>query len=297
VGTESCRRASSVIQFGTGTSGPHVEMWYNRDFTLGEFTEDEDWRGAYTGLFHPDISCRIQSQAGPPHWLHFDAKYKLDRDKWQRLMERSRSEVKPDEREGLYERGDLYTMHAYRDAILGSRGSYVLYPGPVGAGGAYFVRQPTVAYRDRFRVPSVGAFPLVPTGAGVGSSQEVELEIFLEAVLADVSGTAGYCEEAGLNLRRAPRTRPGKRSKARAAMTIGLPIAEVFRNQLLPGRTRMPDDTRGEMLAIPTKCFWRSSCCIARRRGRWYRCMSVSCSCTRPCTMQLTPTNQHCLHC
>ena len=98
------------------------------------------------------------------HWLHFDAKYRLNLSKF-------KSELKGGlEVATSFKREDIHKMHTYRDAVLGTRGSYVLYPGRERINELY-VRNPSVDYRDNKLMPSVGAFPLKPTVSAVQSDQ------------------------------------------------------------------------------------------------------------------------------
>ncbi len=52
-------------------------------------------------------------------------------------------------------------MHAYRDALLGARGCYVLYPGEEEK-PELFIRHGSLKYRENNVIPGVGAFPLKP---------------------------------------------------------------------------------------------------------------------------------------
>ena len=71
-------------------------------------------------------------------------------------------------------------MHAYRDAILGSRGAYVLYPS-AETEPALFVRSRDPGYRATHTLPSVGAFPL----RGLAyQEQENQLRVFVAGAIA-----------------------------------------------------------------------------------------------------------------
>ena len=63
--------------------------------------------------------------------LHFDAKYKVDSEFLKELRGEleNHDEKKKQARSNTYKNGDLLKMHAYRDAIRRSYGSYILYPG------------------------------------------------------------------------------------------------------------------------------------------------------------------------
>jgi uncharacterized protein len=72
------------------------------------------------------------------HWLHFDAKYRLE------AIEVSQLFIAPDEHGDelgenggedeeelarIYRQDDLFKMHTCRDGILSSRSAYILFPG------------------------------------------------------------------------------------------------------------------------------------------------------------------------
>ena len=94
---------------------------------------------------------------------------------------------------GAYQRTDLLKMHTYRDAVLGSRGSYVLFPGD-GVDEEIFLRLPNERYpHSSFRIPSVGAFQLRPSSVGTQSDR---LRQFLALVLKEIADGRPYHEEA-----------------------------------------------------------------------------------------------------
>lgn len=150
------------IKFIYGDNGKQIvlSLYYNKDFHKIDDAATL-WADSYSGVFNPDISIEIEHD-GRSHWLHFDAKYRLDLTKW-------KSELRGDAIASSFKREDIHKMHTYRDAVLGTRGSYVLYPGREMINELY-VRNPSKKYRDTNLMPSVGAFPLKPT------SSEVQIE-------------------------------------------------------------------------------------------------------------------------
>jgi predicted component of viral defense system (DUF524 family) len=117
----------------------HVALWFNRQFA------SQSW----SRRMRPDCSVRLrveQSYAGAPDdvWIHFDAKYRVDDD-----------DTRP---ATSSHRADILKMHAYRDAIKGSAGAYVLYPGQSN-------RPQTFTTFDEL-LPGVGAFPFRIGGDG-----------------------------------------------------------------------------------------------------------------------------------
>jgi predicted component of viral defense system (DUF524 family) len=100
----------------------------------------------------------------------------------------------PIEDADLFSKPDLYKAHSYRDALLGSRGAYVLFPA-AGMENNVFVRSRSADYRSKYKIPSVGAFPLTPQQGG---QQLSALAAFLREVFMSLSrdGSA-YIEESG----------------------------------------------------------------------------------------------------
>jgi predicted component of viral defense system (DUF524 family) len=119
----------------------------------------------------PDITLEIRGGDGPELHL-FDAKFRVDQ--VNAIISESGSPEDIDteaaeERQGIFERGDLYKMHAYRDAITEARSVWILYPGDVGrffpVDGDPFQITPAVQLPAR---EGVGAIPLKPQQEGGG---------------------------------------------------------------------------------------------------------------------------------
>ena len=125
-----------------------VRLYYNRE-------SDKDRDSAlysYSVKLIPDFTLVISLPGSDIRRLvNLDAKYK------------ARPQRDPDSRDEREEsaRGywvrDIYKMHTYRDAMLRSFGSYIMYPGDVSE---TFVKG-TIS-DDGFGLPSVGAVPLLP---------------------------------------------------------------------------------------------------------------------------------------
>jgi hypothetical protein len=126
-----------------GGKGRQVELWAQRTFGAGP-------EGSWSRPLRPDLSLRIQPQEAPgPHWLHFDAKYRLER------LGDDGAPDGPGDR-AASKREDLHKMHAYRDAIARTRGAYVLFPGTENE-----------AFSQRKgELPGLGALALRPSEAG-----------------------------------------------------------------------------------------------------------------------------------
>lgn len=56
--------------------------------------------------------------------MNFDAKYRLERFQWEDAAQEGGAEASGQQ---AYRQDDLNKIHCYRDAILGTRGTYVLY--------------------------------------------------------------------------------------------------------------------------------------------------------------------------
>ncbi|MDR6302568.1 putative component of viral defense system (DUF524 family) [Nitrobacter vulgaris] len=133
------------LSLGLSTAiGTKVTVYYNRTYRRSNGT-------AYSTPLRPDVIVQIGEA------LHaFDAKY--------RLVRLENAESDPDDGGITYKRGDLYKMHAYRDAITGLRSASVVYP---GSEFVFFERNGHK--RDNAsavtNADGVGAVPLRPTSA------------------------------------------------------------------------------------------------------------------------------------
>ncbi|RWA98297.1 DUF2357 domain-containing protein [Mesorhizobium sp.] len=186
-----------------------MNLFYNRVFqrpTRGLSA----WHGSYTARFDPDYSIEIIVEGDGllhRHWLHFDAKYRLDSVDLEGV---SVSEGIDDDLDADYEaelarvyrQDDLFKMHTYRDGILSSRGAYILFPGDgaslklAGSRKNLFVRHPSAFDgTPAYLFPSVGAFDLCP-GRDIG--QRPIIQEFLKSVLDAVFAGKPYREEEGI---------------------------------------------------------------------------------------------------
>jgi uncharacterized protein len=206
-------RAMFVYRQETGKT-IRVALFYNRRFprpTRNLLT----WEGSYTAMFDPDYSIAITVTEGKvvqKHWLHFDAKYRLEPADVLDILHNSGTEMMADadddeigyeqEISRLHRREDLFKMHTYRDGILSTRGAYILFPGD-GAGMRmegkiqnFFIRHPSAfSGPAAYTFPSVGAFDLCP---GRDERQLPVLKAFLSGVLEAVAAGKPYREEQGL---------------------------------------------------------------------------------------------------
>jgi predicted component of viral defense system (DUF524 family) len=128
-----------------------VEFYYNKDFDQ----DIEDFR-SYSIRLRPDFTLVITNN-GNKSIINFDSKYKVKL--------KDPSDVIIDDSKMIVDcwEYDIYKMHTYRDALLKSMGSYILYPG-TGV-WKYYVKPPNEHFwneREGMVLPSVGAIPLVP---------------------------------------------------------------------------------------------------------------------------------------
>jgi uncharacterized protein len=184
-----------------------IHLYYNRTFAAGG--AKIAWDGSYSGEYVPDFSIMLRRQVDDQrlvHWLHFDAKYRLTL----RRLRAPGAEQGPDVQsprdagdiaeaqavEVHFRADSIDEMHVYRDALLGSRGAYVLYPG-TGERSQVYVRFPhrEGAEGDQL-LPSVGAFQLRP---GAQSAEQFNvLRLFLKDAVDRIAGSRGpYAEETG----------------------------------------------------------------------------------------------------
>lgn len=161
----------------------YVELMYNRLFSKRTIHK------SYSLPFRPDYTLLIK--IGLNHYfIHFDAKYRSEAeilsfyDKLETNETTEAEEEKLEENIGKrdyeeetfkkFKYGDLYKMHTYKDAILKTEGSYVLYPGDDCK---------IFKVLDEEPIPSVGAFPLTPGKNGI---EEEQLSLFMIKVLKDL---------------------------------------------------------------------------------------------------------------
>lgn len=205
------RSRVSYLYRRDATRSLKVNLFYNKLFPRP--TRDlSNWHGSYTAKFDPDYSIEIVVDEGgnaQRHWLHFDAKYRLESVDLTQSFESGHAadeemEDSDYERElaRIHRQDDLFKMHTYRDGILSSRGSYILFPGDgtstrtAGKRQNLFVRHPSAfGGTPEYLFPGVGAFDLCP---GRDGAQRPLIREFLRGVLDAVYKGKLYQEEVGL---------------------------------------------------------------------------------------------------
>ena len=111
---------------GTFEWASGVRLAYNQPFSRSRAGR----RHSYSVLLRPDIALSIPK--GPNAGLHlFDAKFRVHALTQVGLSgsDKDGDDEKDEERTGSFKRGDIYKMHAYRDAIPDARSVWILYPG------------------------------------------------------------------------------------------------------------------------------------------------------------------------
>lgn len=152
-----------------------IELFYNKTFS-----NNTKYR-SYSLAFRPDYSLLIYLN-GERYFIHFDAKYRSELDVinfYNKIQDKTFSEVEnevnnrdsKENKDRIFKNGDIYKMHTYKDSILKTEGSYVLYPGNV---------HKLFKEDNDLIIPSVGAFPLAP---GNGGEEEYNLSIFIKNVI------------------------------------------------------------------------------------------------------------------
>lgn len=112
------------LNFNYTYNGKNVNLtlFYNKSFNKSN-------KGSYSVDLRPDYTLLIKLGENK-YYIHFDAKYKLNRDS--------------------FKNEDIKKMHTYKDAISNTLGAYVLYPG-----------EDCEIYEEKEYI-GVGAFPLSP---------------------------------------------------------------------------------------------------------------------------------------
>lgn len=193
----------------------HVELCFNHHFDPGP-------NGTWTRTLRPDCSLHIipadSSHRDDDVWLHFDAKYRV---------ERLEELVGGTEEPALVAKAeDLYKMHTYRDAIVRAVGAYVVFPGS---------QQLTRGLYDEV-LPGLGAFPLRPARGGSSTGSDA-IRKFLRDVFVHVA-TQTTKHERERYWRRRSRSEFGSARPVRAVDFLERPPADT---QILLGYVKSPD--------------------------------------------------------
>ncbi len=188
--TESSGGPGAIFRDGL-PEGTTIHLFFNRRFRPKPEDDWGKWSGTYSVSFDPDISIAVKTSP-VTHWLNFDAKYRLERFQWEDAAQEAVSGSSSPSRRQSYRQDDLNKMHCYRDAILGTRGAYVLYPGQSDEAESPFLRRAETPRRG-FSFPSVGAFALRPGSV----EQLLQLKTFIRDTVSKLLDGQAYQEEEG----------------------------------------------------------------------------------------------------
>ncbi|MDE2662054.1 MAG: DUF2357 domain-containing protein [Gemmatimonadota bacterium] len=133
IGPPAKRAATSPGDFGVALRWGQTFSWtggvrleYNPSFSRSR----KPPRDSYSMPLRPDIALYVPT--GPNAGLHLlDAKFTVRTlsDAGLDASDEGEADTKAGERKGDFQRGDLYKMHTYRDAIHDARSVWILYPG------------------------------------------------------------------------------------------------------------------------------------------------------------------------
>ncbi|MCD7972452.1 MAG: DUF2357 domain-containing protein [Candidatus Azobacteroides sp.] len=168
----------------------NLEFYYNRTFGIaGNYPDSGSWtrkmRPDYTLSIWPDGLSQEQAEERETivH-LHFDAKYRIDA--YKIFNDIDPGAEKEQQKRGVYKRADLMIMHAYKDAIRRTAGSYILYPGSEEANFSSFHEI----------LPGLGAFAVSPS-----TNYKAGLKQFLEDVVLHLGNRTSQREQHSYHIR------------------------------------------------------------------------------------------------
>ncbi len=167
-------RKDRCIRFTIPVDGSclDVDLYYNR-----RFNQSVDGFRSYSVNLCPDYTLLITNESKPDSYyiINFDAKYKS---KPKDL--RDVTDMDAITTTDCWE-FDICKMHTYRDALLHSFGSYVLYPGDHGVLYPKPLRDEDWMTRHEHIIPSIGAICLKP-----GDDEDCELEKVIMSILRTI---------------------------------------------------------------------------------------------------------------
>ena len=223
-------------KYTSGTRNLQVRLSYNRSFSGNKQSNDSEDApnsnaGSWTVGMRPDYTISLWPEGLKEEFaeaeelivhIHFDAKYKVEfvQRQFDVSVEHT-PEDKLNERQGIYKRGDLLKMHAYRDAIRRTGGAYVLYPGNE-------THEPFRGFHEI--VPGLGAFAISP---GKSVNGMAELRKFMEEVISHFQNRASQREQMALHAYQVYRQGDGGNYRVEEK----LPEAYGNRRALLPHDT------------------------------------------------------------
>lgn len=167
-------RRDRCIRFTIPVDGSclDVDLYYNK-----HFNQSVDGFRSYSVDLRPDYTLLITNESKPHSYyiINLDAKYKS---KPKDL--RDVTDMDTITTTDCWE-FDICKMHTYRDALLHSFGSYVLYPGDHGVLYPKPLRDEDWMTRHKHIIPSIGAICLKP-----GDDEDSELEKVIMSILRTI---------------------------------------------------------------------------------------------------------------
>ena len=211
--------------YDAGSRKLDIEFSYNKTFSGDNKYPDG---GSWTKSMRPDYTLSIwpqginsdlaEEQELITH-IHFDAKYKVENLKAIFGSDEDLNEEKEEQRKGTFKRADLLKMHAYKDAIRRTEGSYILYPGT----------EPAFSKTGFHEIiPGLGAFAVRPTRQKSGVE---EVKKFLNEVVNHFLNRASQREKMSL---KTYETHLDKKSNQ---------MIEILPETYGKNRNLLPDDT------------------------------------------------------
>lgn len=135
-------------------------LYYNRGYS----SENYIFEGrSYSHSLNPDISLELFIEDRLVGIVHFDAKYKFERSK-------------------SFKSEDLDKMHTYKDAIMGTIGAYILYP---GKNTDKYIKEEKGQRVEGDIFPSVGAFVLNNDSCGNSAEMLAINELIDKFIIVD----------------------------------------------------------------------------------------------------------------
>ena len=167
------RREKTTFRIRLEENVLDVDLYYNRNFSEGS----EQFR-SYSVRLRPDFTLRVVSSSEPEraYIVNFDAKYKA------KPLSDENIDVETGKVDTDSWEYDICKMHTYRDALIHSCGSYVLFPGTKSRIYRKPWDQKNWDDRNSSFIPSVGAIPLVP-----GDNKNMELNSAMMQILRKIS--------------------------------------------------------------------------------------------------------------
>lgn len=142
-----------------------LKLYYNKEYNSTKYIVSGR---SYSNKLIPDISLELFHNKNLIGIVHFDAKYKVGK-------------------MASFKKEDINKMHTYKDAIMGTLASYILYPGKKPK---VFVQEELQYSENVISLPSVGACPLSIDGDITNEMQYIfrVIEKFIELSNDDREG-------------------------------------------------------------------------------------------------------------